>query len=177
MRTKYPDGSKKNINTRNQLNSAINCIEELGWFFDQKKINLIRILPELLRENINSQVNIVAGQFVSPDPNKHFLIGVLPRLFQDKNLFPTNEDIAEFANSALNLKVSRQEKRSKYELIGLIVCETNNLNEEKLSELVSALSAITGNEDKMKKIIEARKEGTFSWNEAIKNLTSAASND
>lgn len=177
MKIKITKTTNKTMHSSNKLSSAINFIEELGWFFDSKRVNQLRNLPDLLRECINTEMNLVAGQFVSPDPNKHFLIGVLPRLFQDKNLFPTNEDIADFAVTVLKLKVNRSEKRSKYELIGLIVCETNNLDEMNLSKLVAALSLLTGNDNRMKKIIEARKSNSFSWNEIITELTTTDNND
>jgi hypothetical protein len=63
----------------------------------------------------------------SIDPNKHFLIEVLPRLFQDRSSFPQNEDIADFAGTALGLQMSRAEKRSRYEIIGQLFVELINL--------------------------------------------------
>jgi hypothetical protein len=126
----------------------------------------------LLRERLdeNSHLDAVAGEYASPNPNKHFLIGVLPRLFQDTKIFPSNEDIAEFAQTVLRVPVTRYEKRSKYELIGLIVCQTNELDEEKLSNLVKALSVITRSDEKLKKVVEARRSGGLSWNEAIQQI-------
>lgn len=175
---KNKSSANKNLsNKKHQINNAINFLEELSWLLDTKKISTLQILPELLRERVNSDINIVAGNFVSPNPNKHFLVGVLPSLFQDRELFPTNEDIAEFARSALNLTVSRFEKRSKYELIGLIICETNELSDGQLTDLVSALATITGSRERLNSIIEARKRGSFSWNEAIKKIANTGQND
>ena len=103
----------------------------------------------------------------SPNPNKHFLIGVLPKLFQDSRLFPTNESIKNFAEDILRINISRFGKRSKYELIGLIVCQTESLSDVNLSKLVTALSQITGNEEKLNKIREERQKINFSWNETM----------
>lgn len=163
---------KKSERKLKQLNQAIDFVEELTWLLSSRRSIDLKAIPTLLREYIgsNSEINVVAGKFASPNPNKHFLIGILPRLFQDKALFPTNDDIAEFAKTVLTLNVTRQDKRSKYELIGMIVCETNDLNDEKLSDLVTALANIVGNEEKLSRIIEAKKEGHFSWNETIKKL-------
>jgi hypothetical protein len=85
-------------------------------------------------------------QYVSKNPNVHFLVGALPTIFSDERLFASNEDITDFASEALNLSISRWEKRSRYELIGLIVCETTKLDDERLSKLVSALSILIGDD-------------------------------
>ena len=159
----------KTINKNLKIQKAIDFIEEFAWLLDANKMVDIKALPALLRENIPSLLE-GTGKYASPNPNKHFLIGVLPRLFQDLALFPTNEDIADFARSVLHIAVPRSEKRSKYELIGLIVCSTNGLNDEKLSYLVTALQKITNSEEKINQIIEARKNQTMSWNDAIEQI-------
>lgn len=82
--------------------------------------------------------------------------------------------IAQFAQEVLDIPVPRYEKRSKYELIGLIVCETDQLNDEKLDQLVRALAEITKNEDKLNRIRAARESGQFSWNQTIRQLSDDA---
>jgi hypothetical protein len=79
--------------------------------------------------------------------------------------------IAGFAEEVLGISVSRYEKRSKYELIGLIVCETDGLSDEKLNALVKALAEITKSEEKLNKMRHAQKSSDFSWNEAIQQLS------
>jgi hypothetical protein len=156
-----------------RLRQSVDVLEELLWLLDSKRGASLRDLPELLRQQLteSSDLNAVAGQYASPNPNKHFLIGALPRLFQDTKLFPNNEDIAEFAHTVLHVAISRFEKRSKYELIGFIVCQTNELDEEKLSQLVRALAEITGSEEKLKRVLEARKAHGLNWNEAIQKIS------
>ena len=79
--------------------------------------------------------------------------------------------IAQFAKDVLDIPVPRFEKRSKYELIGLIVCETDQLNDEKLDQLVRALSEITKNEEKLNRIRAASEANDFSWNDTIRQLS------
>lgn len=157
----------------NDIQKAILFIEELSWLLDSRKGLDLKEVVMILKNMINQQesINGLARSYKSPNPNKHFLIGVLPKLFQDSRLFPTNESISNFAKEILKIKVSRFEKRSKYELIGLIVCETDTLSDNELSKLVTALSQITGNEEKLNKIREERKKNNFSWNETIQRLT------
>ncbi len=157
---------------RKKITQAINFVEELSWLLDSKKSVDFKEIPSLLRNLLESNSPIAVNEkYSSPNPNKNYLIGVLPNLFQDTDLFKTNIDLADFAETILKISVSRAEKRSKYELIGLIVCEVTNLNETNLTSLVEALSNISGSNEKLKQIKEAKKKANFSWNEAIKTLS------
>jgi len=155
-----------------KIKYAIDFIEELSWLLDsKKKLNLSEI-PKILRDSLFSAKDEIgaADKYVSPNPNIHYLIGVLPRLFQDEMLFSRNEEIAEFANEVLGIAISRVEKRSKYELIGLIVCEANALDDDKLASLVSSLSEITGSSEKLRLMVREKTSTGFSWNETIRKL-------
>jgi hypothetical protein len=152
---------------------ALSFIEELGWFLESHKQVKLSDAAVTLREILAGPASArkVGAEYTSPNPNIHFLIGVLPRLFQDLRLFPNNAAIASFAGEVLGIKVSRYEKRSKYELIGLIVCETDTLSDDKLRVLVEALAELTKSEEKLDRIRSAAKESNFSWNEAIQSLS------
>lgn len=160
-------------NKKKKITQAINLVEELSWLLDSKKGVELKEIPSLLRGLLepNSAIS-VPSKFSSPNPNKNYLIGILPNLFQDNELFKTNIDLADFAETILKIPVNRAEKRSRYELIGLIICEVTTLNESDLTNLVEALSKITGSNEKLKQIKEAKKKANFSWNEAIKTLSS-----
>lgn len=120
------------------------------------------------KANANSQV---AKSYQSSDPNKRFLIGTLPRLLLDRDLFPENEDIVDFAAVALRLEMTRTvKKRARHEIIGKIVCETDTLDEQQLTDLVTALEKLIGNKDRLSVMIEKKKSGTFSWNETLQEL-------
>lgn len=163
------------MNKKNQLTikKAIGFIEELSWLLDSRKGIDLKKIVSILQDTMHEQNSIenFAKEYRSPNPNKHFLIGVLPKLFQDTRIFPVNESIATFAKEILKINITRYEKRSKYELIGLIVCETESLSDKKLSDLVAALAQITDSEEKLEKIREERKNVNFSWNETIQKLT------
>lgn len=162
---------------KKKLNQAASFIEELGWLLkSQRGLDLSEIAAELRERSSNAGSKRVGSEYTSPNPNIHFLIGILPRLFQDQDLFVSNSSIAEFAEDVLGIPVPRFEKRSKYELIGLIVCETDSLSDDKLEKLVLALAELTKSESKLKKFQEARKSESFSWNLAIESLT-AGEND
>jgi hypothetical protein len=165
IRTRVPSEEAK-------IKYAIDFLEELSWLFESKKKLDLSNVSELLRRRLSPAESVVSGadNYVSPNPNIHYLIGILPRLFQDDKLFSKNDDIADFARDVLGINISRVEKRSKYELIGLIVCETNELNDVELDSMVKALAHIAGNTKKLDLMAKAKTSTGFSWNEAIRKL-------
>lgn len=162
----------KGILDSTKLRHAIDFVEELSWLLESKNKLKLSEIPEILRNNLDAVNNVkkTTSKYESPNPNIHYLIGVLPRLFKDMKLFQKNEDIVTFAIEVLNIKVSRSDKRSRYELIGLIVCECNELDDNALEALVTALSKITGNSEKISQMAKEKASVGFSWNETIRKL-------
>jgi hypothetical protein len=162
----------KKISDATKLRHAIDFVEELSWLLESKGKLKLSEIPEILRNNLGSSENVKSStsKYISPNPNIHYLIGVLPRLFQDTKIFQKNEDIVVFANEVLKIEINRSDKRSKYELIGLIVCECNELNDEALEALVYALTKITGDSEKIRQMAKEKSSVGFSWNETIRRL-------
>ncbi|PWQ92007.1 hypothetical protein [Leucothrix pacifica] len=162
----------KNITNATKLKHAIDFIEELSWLLESKGKLKLSEIPNILRDSSSSTESVKSStrKYVSPNPNIHYLIGVLPRLFQDTKIFPKNEDIVAFANEVLNIDINRSDKRSRYELIGLIVCESNMLNDNALDVLVEALTKITEDTEKIRQMAKERSVVGFSWNETIRRL-------
>ena len=172
MATKREIGA--NVAPIDSLKKASIAIEDLMFA-------LQRVRPEQLKDAISAlnwvvmdsnahSHSTVAKSYQSNDPNKRFLIGTLPRLLLDRDLFPANEDIVDFAAIALRLEMTRSEKRARHEIIGKIVCETDTLDEQQLTDLVKALEKLVGNKDRLSVMIEKKKSGTFSWNETLQEL-------
>jgi hypothetical protein len=161
-----------NMLSKTEINKIKRFLEELSWLMDTySKIDL-KNAALLINESLGetSEVRKAVGLYESDNPNIHFLIGVLPPLFLDESLFRTNDDIAEFASAVLNLSIPRHYKKSKYEIIGHIVCETNNLNEKGFDKLVRALSLIVNDDKKKQLLAEKKKDKSFSWNEMIQTM-------
>ena len=66
--------------------------------------------------------------------------------------------------------MNRAEKRSRYEIIGKVVCETDQLDERRLTTLVTALERLVGDKGRIAEMAEKKKSGNFSWNETIQEL-------
>ena len=159
---------------KNEIERAINFVEELSWLIESKKNVRLKEVPDILRTLLEkndsdlykgSPLNFGGGN------NIRSLIGILPELFLDNNLFPSNKDIIDFSEEVLKINITRKEKRSKYELIGLIVCETSKLNDTELQDLVCALQVIVNDNEKMNFIKQNIKHDGFSWNKAIQYIT------
>lgn len=172
----------KSDSSKKPLPPTIDALKRASIIIEDLMFTLQRVKPEQLKGAVSSlnalvlssasQSNSsVARSYQSDDPNKRFLIGVLPRLLLDRELFASNEDIVDFAAAALHLEMSRSvEKRARHEIIGKIVCETDSLDEQRLTNLVIALERLVNNKEKLAKMKEEKKMGAFSWNETIQEL-------
>ena len=152
-----------------KLNQVLNLLEEMSWTLDNSNIKF-KDIPNILKESLyNNEVNsTLSNKYKSKNPNKDQLIGILPNFLQDTELFKTNSDLVDFGESVLKIIITRADKRPRYELIGLLICEIRNLNDFELTELVDALLEISNDEFNLIKIKNRKKhDSNFSWNDAI----------
>jgi hypothetical protein len=153
-----------------ELDKILNFLEEFSWLLDaNKSINYKKISEVIkgLRYNNNASVN-------KPIQNEmvYNLIGILPTLLKDEVLFTSNSSLVQFAHEVLSLNISRWEKRSRNELIGLIICNVEEANSNRLEKLTHLSCELLKNKDKVKYFqIEAEsKENIFSWNDTIQRI-------
>lgn len=152
--------------TKAKENKLIRYAEELTWLMNSyKEFSLEDILSRFIQ---NSKNNSIAKHGL--ESNTAYLVGVLPRMFQDKELFENNSDLTTFAKDILGLELKNSEKKSRMELIGTIVCNISNDNSGRLDILVSALENIMDNESKMEEVKKSRRQPDFSWNVIISSF-------
>ena len=147
----------------NDIEGFINIIEEISWILDGKSVNLKDVVKQL------RQVSSADAPLKNSSSVTH-LVGILPQLLMDKELFEKNEDLLDFAEQILKLKAKRAGNRSRTESIGWIVCELSKSDDNIRQDLVNALDSLLGNEEKKDQIKKDRKMPNFSWNEAIARL-------
>lgn len=155
-----------------KLNQVLNLLEEMSWILDNSNIKFKEI-PHILKESLYNidNSNSLSNKYRSKNPNKDQLIGILPNFLQDTELFKTNSDLVDFGESVLKINITRADKRPRYELIGLLICEIRNLNDFELTRLVDALLEISNDEINLMKIKNKKKhDSNFSWNDAIYKL-------
>ena len=137
--------------------------EELSWLMDSyKEFSLEDILVRFI-QNSKDQTTPLHGLA----SNTSYLVGVLPRMFQDKELFENNNDLVVFARDVLNVELRNSEKKSRMEIMGTIVCNISNEDLGGLDSLVNALENIMDNETRLAEVRKSRKQPDFSWNVII----------
>ncbi len=145
------------------IREFVNILEEISWIIDRKSIDLSEMIRKLkeVTNGIKSQSN---------ENSITHLVGILPSLFMDRELFVKNDDLLDFAEQILKLKAKRSGNRSRTESIGWIVCELSKSDECIRQDLVDALDELVGNEEKKNNLKKRRQMPNFSWNEAIAKL-------
>lgn len=147
----------------NDIEGFINIIEEISWILDGKSVNLKDVVKQL-RQASSADAPLKKSSSVT------HLVGILPQLLMDKELFEKNEDLLDFAEQILKLKAKRAGNRSRTESIGWIVCELAKSDDHIRQDLVDALDSLIDNEEKKAQIKKDRKMPNFSWNDAIARL-------
>lgn len=156
-----------------ELKKLLMSLERIEWALEDIDHKAIKQAREFVSNSIEitDQHRKVFSNNEKTSHNLEFLTGILPSLFKDRKLFPKNEDIISFTQDLIGLeRVSRVDKRSRYEIIGLVVCEATVSDSAKLERLISAINVILNDETIRKSFEMMRKEESFSWNEAISRL-------
>lgn len=163
---------KKKLNNKVTERQLINFVEELSWLVEKYDKNVFSELYNYIQEKQNQQSS--KGGLLAKSKgvaySREYLVGVLPSLFQDMELFPSRDDILDFAETVLMLKPSRAARRSRTEYIGWIVCEVAISEDNRLDYLVDAFEKLLHNEKRLKEVKDSRKEPNFSWNDTISKL-------
>lgn len=71
------------------------------------------------------------------------LIGILPSILINKNKFPTNESIVKLAEKSLNLKIPNWKKKSRNEIIGIVIAKIAEKDVAELDLFIKAWKKFT----------------------------------
>jgi hypothetical protein len=163
---------EKNRPTTQLIEKKIrNFLEELTWVISSNSSIDFKNLPKHLSNLLTKRADTELESCVSENPNIHFLTGVLPRIFINETLFSSNEEIAEFSSTALCVQIPRWSKLNKFEIIGHIVCQVQNLDDFQLKKLVLALEKVLKGDNRARNLIEKKTDGKRDWNLIIQELT------
>lgn len=160
-----------NPTSRDSAVKVTRFLEELSWLFQSHQDLDVKAISKALSDAA-SQRTVKQGfsSFASLNQNIHFLVGILPLVLRDESIFSTNGAIADFAISALGMNMTRWEKKSRFELIGEIVCNTIDLDDGALTKLVEALSVLANGDAIARKIVKEAQSSSRGWNEIIQTL-------
>ena len=167
--------SPRRTGKRSEPKTLLRFIEELSWLLSSYEDLDFRALGPLTQQLALSQRTTSNLLKHSPNraPTTQLLVGVLPSLLTDEKLFPSNEDVIEFSNAALGITVPRWQKKSKFELIGHIVCSTEQANPLRLQRVVHALGDLMDDRGEARRALQRQRQSGLSWNEVIQQLLSS----
>jgi hypothetical protein len=152
---------------------ALDLLQELVWAIGARQpdelVSGIKYLKRMAKQQSLSSTKS------SRDTKKNVkaLVGVMPLLLADGELFPSNEDISKFAVEALGIEIARWEKRSRYEMIGMLVMETIKLGESDLKGVTRFVSSLGANGKVLDSVKRRSRETGFTWNETIRSLSTS----
>jgi hypothetical protein len=157
-----------------QAEGALDFLEELLWALSAKDPKLLKgglkMIRDLLEEK-RQEHSLAMSPSVKAGPSQ-LLIGVLPQLLADQELFPSNQDIEKFAKEVFLIQIPRWEKRSRYEMIGMLVMEAYDLPTARLETIVDGLARLASTDDALARVKKVSRQTGFSWNETIRSLQS-----
>jgi len=166
-----PKPIRRNLK-RSEPKALIRFIEELSWLlstYDDLDFRALSTLADQLSTAQRANSNL-RSHSAGRQPTTQLLVGVLPSLLTDEKLFPTNEDIIEFSGLALGITIPRWHKKSKFELIGHIVCSTEQADPTRLQNLVRAVGDLMDDKGERRRTLEAQRKSGMSWNEVIQKI-------
>ena len=146
-------------------------VEELSWLLSSYEELDFKALGNMSSELVafSRSSSELATRSQRP-PAVRLLVGVLPNFLTETDLFPSNEDIVEFAEAALGINITRWQKRSRYELIGNIVVHINEASRAKVERLMGVLELALDDRGSTKRRMKSDRELGRSWNEVIQSL-------
>lgn len=158
--------TKKN---KKEYARALNFLEDICWLLDSgKNINYSEVFKIIstMKNTAESSLSEQLGQ--EPDE----LIGVLPRLLTDITLFDTNKTLAQFSSEVLGIDILNWHKRSRNEMIGVIICKVQESPDIRNGISAFVLSNILKNKEEIKKLQKETEDNDspFLWNEAIHKI-------
>lgn len=157
---------------------TLDLIQELVWAIRSRESNELLSGVSYLRQLAQSEKVERRRAEKTPtlrDKRRDLknLVGSMSIVLADIELFPANESIAKFAMEALQISITRWEKRSRYEMIGMLIMESINASPARLKEVGNLLSKISDESDSMAQIKQRARQTGFSWNEAIRSLSTS----
>lgn len=152
--------------------ALLRFVEELSWLLSNHSdldFKALRGLTDELYMSFRVSSNL-RSHSAARAPTTQLLVGVLPSLLTDERLFQSNEDIIEFSALTLGISVPRWQKKSKFEVIGHIVCSTDQAEPYRLQRLVRALEDLVDDKGEKRQSLAAQRKSGLSWNEVIQQL-------
>ncbi|GKQ11081.1 TPA: hypothetical protein ACTW52_000034 [Klebsiella quasipneumoniae subsp. similipneumoniae] len=166
--------------TSKDLKTLMNFIEEFSWVANKyKNIDAKKLIDYInnvenskKEESFYSKYRYDSKLRNNSVKEKSFLIGALPALLMDRELFIKNKDLSDFA-ALIGIEVKFPEKRSRDEIIGTIICSIQDENTlAKVSDIGEFIYRLTSDERVISNIKIEKKlmNDNYDWNRLIRHL-------
>lgn len=148
---------------------TLDFIEDLCWLLDSKKnmnfAEAAKIVDDMKKEERSQKKENI--EQLSED-----IIGILPRLLVDTTLFGSNKMLNQFADEILGIEIRNWEKRSRNEMIGVIICEIQGSYNKKRGVSLYLLENILKKKEEIFKFQKKNEteKNSFRWNDAIHQI-------
>jgi hypothetical protein len=162
--------SNPKVNGKSQTGSdaGIRFLEEFVWFLRAQRQPIASDLDAIVRNAKSSQGMRLLSKRVGPEVD---LIGVLPYLLVDTEIFANNEDIVSFCLEVFGVGVPRWQKKSRMELIGFVVTTVATSDKRPGKAVIHALELLTDDSSARAAVSKMRDLGGLSWTKLIDGLT------
>lgn len=155
--------------SKKEFDKAINFLEDLCWLLDSGKKNNYNEIIKIISDIKYSQEYSLSNQ---SGQNADILIGILPKLLTDTTLFDTNKTLAQFSSEVLGIDILNWHKRSRNEMIGVIICKVQESANVRDGISTFVLTNILKNKEQIKRIQRETEDAHnhFLWNDAIHKI-------
>ncbi|MDR1542369.1 MAG: hypothetical protein LBU32_31220 [Clostridiales bacterium] len=144
-------------NPERDIMKGLDFFEEFCWLMEAGKKIDFNSAAHFIEDN---REELARGIFEDKAGKAENLIGELPKLLNDESHFPTSNELASFAKEALGMDLSMD--RSRYEMIGRIVCKAS----EGDKRVLAALEQWARCASKDRQADEQSKNSVLSWTSA-----------
>jgi hypothetical protein len=151
--------------------AGLRFMEEFVWFLQTQKQPIASELDAIVRGLRKTQNVRSLAERAGSDVD---LIGVLPYLLVDTEIFATNEDIVLFFQEVFGTGIPRWQKKSRMEIIGLVVTTVAISDKKPGKSVLKALELLSADGAAREAVSKMRNNGELSWTRLIEGLNTAA---
>lgn len=149
---------------RNELLDIRRQIFDMQRSLKQIEKRVDDLFDKVLSERIESPYYEPYRRVTKREDAVRLLIGELPVVLLSKKFFPDNRSLIEFAQTSLNLPISLTRKRSRREIIGVIITEVAKLDLNKIRAFRETLSVV------LQKQPKSRTDFFDFWEKTIRSM-------
>lgn len=153
------------LNSMNRTSHESSLLRVNDKMYNEVKAEIYDLLNESKLQSITGFNSIVLKQNTG---KKTEIIGLLPSMLFDKNKFKSNQDIAKLARNSLNMEIPFWNKRSRNEIVGVLISMIVAKPDAELELFYEAWKQFIQEEKSTKNIVNDSRDYVDIWLEYFK---------